>query len=121
METETSTIDPGKMVQCVDRSSSAARELIERNATFLDRLFKGDLYRILEDSRIKQARTELDFRERALRIAKETQLQALQETYNQFLVKGKGKFRRDRAEFFAEQALILEKEIAGKTEEIIAR
>lgn len=74
----------------------------------LRRLFPGQEERALRGHELAQVSTEFEFRQRALTMAVETKLQALEEMCNHVLVTGKSEIRRKRQAFFAEQRLQLQ-------------
>lgn len=78
------------------------------HANLLRRLFPGHEERALRDHELAQVGTEFEFRQRALTMAVETKLQALEEMCNHVLVTGKSEIRRKRQAFFAEQRLQLQ-------------
>jgi len=84
---------------------------IEKHRTLLRHLFPSKLQRAINESDLMQSKTELEYREKALKMLKESQLQAIQEKYNQFLQTGKTIIRKDSGIFFAEQLNIFEKAI----------
>lgn len=85
--------------------------IIDKHRAFLQRMFPGKLQQALNNSELIQAKTELEFREKALKISKESRLQSIKETYNNFLVISKGTIRKDRAIFLSRQLQELEVEI----------
>ena len=86
------------------------------NAHLLARLFPGETERSLRQYELEQLKTGFEYRQRALRMAVETKLQAVEEMCNQVLVTGKGEIRRQRQEFFAEQKLRLQESMNACTE-----
>lgn len=82
--------------------------LIRRNKTFIQKLFPSELQQVIDVHELNQAQSELEFREKALKLVKEAQLQCIQEIYNDFLERGKAKIRRDRTEFYLMQRNILQ-------------
>jgi len=100
-----------EMVKTLNTSHPTTAAMISRNRSFLGKLFPDKLDTVLYNSELRQARTETEFREKALKIVKSAQLHSIREMYNQYLIKGKGDMRRDRTRFFAEQYEELEREI----------
>lgn len=111
MKSDITIKDPKKAGSIVAKTDDNTTIIIDKRRAFLQRLFPTKLQQALNNSELIQAKTELEFREKALKIAKESQLHAIKETYNNFLVIGKTTIRKDRAVFFAEQLHELEVEI----------
>jgi hypothetical protein len=82
----------------------------------LARIFPSDADRALRSHELEQIQTGFEYRRRALRMAVETKLQAVEEMCNQVLVTGKAEIRRKRQEFFAEQKLTLQESMNGYSE-----
>ena len=100
-----------EIVKHLNNSHPTTARLATQNRSFLSKLFPTKLDAILKESELRQAKTESEFREKALQIVKRAQLQSIREMYNQYLIKGKGDLRQDRTRFFAEQSETLEREI----------
>ena len=75
---------------------------------FLRRLFPNEEERAVRAHELAQLGTGFEFRRRALQMAVETKLQAMEEMCNHVLVTGKSEIRRQRQEFFADQRLRLQ-------------
>lgn len=75
--------------------------LIQKHRHILQRLFPTKMQKAIVDSDLTQAKTELEFREKALKILKEAQIQAIEEKYNEYLKTGKAIIRSDSGLFFA--------------------
>jgi hypothetical protein len=75
--------------------------LIQKHRQILQRLFPTKMQKAIVDSDLAQAKTELEYRERALKMLKEAQLQAIEEKYNEYLKTGKAIIRSDSGLFFA--------------------
>jgi hypothetical protein len=82
--------------------------LADVHASVLRRLFPGELERAVRTHDLAQLRTGFEYRRRALQMAVETKLQAVEEMCNHLLVTGKSEIRRERQEFFAAQSLKLQ-------------
>jgi len=78
------------------------------HSNLLRRLFPGELERVVRGHDLAQLQTGFDYRRRALQMAVETKLQAVEEMCNHLLVTGKSEIRRERQEFFANQSLKLQ-------------
>ena len=113
MNSDITVADPKNAVNVTAKTDYNTRIIIDKNRAFLQRLFPTKLQRVLNKSELIQTKKELEFREKALKIAKESQLQSIQEIYNDFLVRGKGDIRGDRVVFFARKLQELEAEISG--------
>ena len=111
MNSDITVADPKNAIKVTAENDYNTTIIIDKHRAFLQRLFPTKLQQALKNSELIQAKTELEFREKALKIAKESQLQAIKETYNDFLVTGKGAIRKDRSVFFAKQFHELEVEI----------
>ena len=111
MNSDTSVADPKNAVQVTAENDYNTTIIIDKHRAFLQRLFPGKLQQALNNSELIQAKTELEFREKALKISKESRLQSIKETYNDFLVISKGTIRKDRAIFLSRQLQELEAEI----------
>ncbi|MEZ4529134.1 MAG: hypothetical protein R2941_24745 [Desulfobacterales bacterium] len=90
---------------------------VNKNKSFLKKLFPDRNQRELAEHELRLSQTEFQFRENALRIARNAQLQAIEEMYNDYLVRGKVPIRRERAAFVAEQRNILETHLQNLSEE----
>ncbi|MEE4357083.1 MAG: hypothetical protein V2I97_11495 [Desulfococcaceae bacterium] len=90
---------------------------VNNNKSFLKKLFPDKRQRENAEHDLRLARTEFDFREKALGIARDAQLQAIQEMYNDYLVRGKIPIRRERAEFVLEQKMMLENRVSILSQE----
>jgi hypothetical protein len=89
-------------------SALVAKTLNHASHGFLARLFPGELDQVVQTHEVEQLQTGFEYRRRALRMAVETKLQAVEEMCNHVLVTGKSEIRRKRQEFFADQKLKLE-------------
>ncbi|WP_295888528.1 hypothetical protein [uncultured Thiohalocapsa sp.] len=104
----------------LEREPEPARPYLRDNHTLVDqaldrahgnlvaRLFPGEVERAVRGAELQQLEIGFDYRRRALEMAVETKLQAIEEICNHALVTGKGEIRRKRQEFFAEQKLLLQ-------------
>lgn len=75
---------------------------------WLARLVPDDVDRKVVAHELEQLEVGFDYRRRALRMAVESKLQAVEEMCNHVLMTGKSEVRRKRQEFFAEQRLKLQ-------------
>ena len=103
--------DPKNAVNVIAKTDYNTTIILDKHRAFLQRLFPTKLQEAFNSSELRQAKTELEFREKALKIAKESQLQSIKETYNDSLVTSKGTIRKDRTVFFVKQFHELEVEI----------
>jgi hemoglobin-like flavoprotein len=113
MNSDITVADPRNAIKVTAENAYNTTIIIDKHRAFLQRLFPTKLQQALNKSELIQARTELEFREKALKIAKESQLQSIQEIFNDFLIKGKSDIRGDRVVFFARKLQELEAEISG--------
>ena len=84
-----------------------ARAMQRDQEQFLLRLFPTEAEREVRRHELDQIKVGFDYRRRALHLAVETKLQAIEEKCNDVLVTGKAEMRRKRQEFFAEEKLKL--------------
>ena len=89
-------------------SALVAQTVSRTHQGFIARLFPGEIDRVVEAHELQQLQTGFEYRRRALKMAVETKLQAVEEMCNHVLVTGKSEIRRKRQEFFAEQKLKLQ-------------
>ena len=82
----------------------------------ISRLFPGGLGQMVHAHELAQLKTGFEYRRRALQMAVETKLQAVEEMCNHVLVTGKSEIRRKRHEFFAEQKLKLQESMNAYAE-----
>lgn len=91
----------------IDQQASSS-VMYRKHDTLLKRLFPSRIQRENGEHLLRMARTEHEFRETALKIARDAQLKSIEEMYNDYLVRGKTTIRRERAEFVLEQKNMLE-------------
>jgi hypothetical protein len=104
--TKTDLIQPEEtpiMKQVVEDVSLYIEDYKDRERTLWQKIFPDRQQRHIELAKFKTVRDRYEFEVRALQIAHEAQLQGIQEMYNEFLIKGKAKIRKDRSEFFQQQ------------------
>ncbi len=98
--------EPDSLVPHMETNSTLVAHTLQRdNQGFVTRLFPTDVSRIVSQHEFQQVQTGFEYRQRALRMAVDTKLQAVEEMCNHVLVTGKSEIRRERQEFFAEQKL----------------
>ncbi len=83
----------------------------ESNHGLMMRLFPTKRQRDAVRHELSLAKTEWEFREKAIKIARDAQLLAITEMHNDFLIKGKTGIRRERTEFVLDQKIRLENEL----------
>lgn len=93
----------------------------DRERTPWQKLFPTRQQRQIELAKYKTVKERYEYQIRAVQIAHQAQLQAIQEMYNDFLVKGKAKIRKDRSEFFQHQHEQLMRVLAQKSQEFTAQ
>jgi hypothetical protein len=84
------------------------RAMLREQENFLRRLFPSEAEREVRRHELDQIKVGFDYRRRALHLAVETKLQAIEESCNDVLVTGKAEIRRKRQEFFADERLKLQ-------------
>jgi len=89
-------------------SALVAHTVSRAHEGFIARLFPREIDRVVQAHELQQLQTGFEYRRRALKMAVETKLQAVEEMCNHVLVTGKSEIRRKRQEFFAEQKLKLQ-------------
>lgn len=114
MKRMTNELEKSSM-RTVDRSvvkgEEAVDSILSRRESFLERFFPNSVARAKIKGELSLVVTEFTFRERALRMVRETQMQAMQEAFNQFLVQGKAQIRSDTAAFMTEKRQDLQVQI----------
>jgi hypothetical protein len=93
----------------------------DRERTMLQKVFPNRQQRYIDLAKHKTVKARYEFQMRAIQVAQEAQLQAIQEMYNDFLVQGKAKIRKDRAEFFQGQMDTLLTSLTNKSQEFTNR
>jgi len=109
------------MREIVEEVSGYVEDYKDRERTLLQKVFPDRQQRYIELAKHKTVKARYEFQMRAVQIAHEAQLQAIQEMYNDFLVQGKAKIRKDRAEFFQQQFENLMTTLAHKSQEFSER
>ncbi len=113
---EVNTGDVAIKVDQIDRQATGTM-LVESNHGLMVRLFPSKRQRDVAKHELRLAKTECDFREKAIRIARDAQILAIEEMYNDYLVKGKTFIRRERTEFVLDQKLRMERELLKASDE----
>ena len=91
----------------VENTGMVEARIASSHRNLLARLFPGEIEREVRNHELDQLRIGFEYRQRALQMAIETKLQAVEEMCNHVLVSGKAEIRRQRQEFFANQMLKL--------------
>jgi hypothetical protein len=86
------------------------------NGSFLSRLFPGEIQREAARSRLNMAQNEFEFREKALRVLRDTQLRAIQEFCNDNLVRWGAGRHVEMATFIMECKSQLEERVTDLTD-----
>ncbi len=89
----------------------------DRERTLIQRMFPDQQQRHIDVARRKAIRAHYEHQNQVLHIAYEARLQEIKEIYNDFLVKGKTKIRKEQAEFFQHQFETLMTNISTKSQE----
>lgn len=103
-------------------NSSIVRETVRQNNELLDRVLNARasfLQQFIPDPRrrsvimqeLKAIEDEFEFRRQVLTMTRETQIQALKEACNQYLIKGKSAIRADTGSFLLAKAAELEADV----------
>lgn len=112
--------DAGTSGSTLEHEPEVVRPRLDENTALVDttvhrahrrllrRLFPRPEDRQVAEHRLSELEIGFDFRQRALKMAVETKLQAVEELCNHVLVTGKSELRRRRQEFFADQRLRLQ-------------
>jgi len=101
--------EPEALAPHMQSNSALVAKTLDRNTHgLLTHLFPDELDQVVRAHEAEQLQTGFEYRRRALRMAVESKLQAVEEMCNHVLVTGKSEIRRKRQEFFAEQKLALE-------------
>lgn len=101
--------EPSALQPHMESNTSLVAKTLGREAQgILARLFPREVDQIVQTHQLEQLQTGFEYRRRALQMAVETKLQAVEEMCNHLLVTGKSEIRRKRQEFFAEQKLKLQ-------------
>jgi oligoribonuclease NrnB/cAMP/cGMP phosphodiesterase (DHH superfamily) len=113
----------GKVASNLEQSQDAVVEVIsnygddvyDRNLAqrelFLEKFYPEANQRALAMAQLRLIENEFEFRRRALEMTRETQIQALGETCNQYLVKAKASGRAETAKYLMNQAQKLEEDL----------
>jgi hypothetical protein len=109
------------MRDIVEEVTGYVEDYKDRERTVWQKIFPDRQQRYIELAKNKTVKARYEFQMRAIQIAHEAQLQGIQEMYNDFLVKGKAKIRKDRAEFFQQQMDTLLTTISNKSQEFTER
>ncbi|ESQ13518.1 MAG: hypothetical protein N838_24570 [Thiohalocapsa sp. PB-PSB1] len=101
--------EPASLAPHMDQNRMLVNRAMQREQdNFLVRLFPNESERHVRQHELEQLQAGFDYRRRALHLAVETKLQAIEESCNHVLVTGKAEIRRQRQEFFAEEKLKLQ-------------
>ena len=109
------------MREIVEEISGYVEDYKDRERTLLQKVFPDRQQRHIELAKHRTVKARYAFQMRAIQIAHEAQLQGIQEMYNDFLVKGKAKIRKDRAEFFQSQMEALLTTVSVKSQDFTER
>ena len=94
-------IQKNPVISTSDEINASRPAALVKHRSILHRLFPTKFQKAIIESDLIQAKTELEYREKALRMLKDAQIQAIQEKYNEFLKTGKSIIRSDSGLFFA--------------------
>ena len=99
------------VISTSDEINASRPAALVKHRSILQRLFPTKFQKIVIESDLIQAKTELEYREKALKMLKNAQLQAIQEKYNEFLKTGKSIIRSHSGLFFANKLSEFEDEM----------
>jgi hypothetical protein len=106
--TRTLDQEPNVVQVHVSENRALLEAALAKEQGLLRRLFPGEEGHLIREHERESLKTGFEYRCRALHMAVEAKLQAIEEMCNHVLVTGKSEIRRQRQEFFAEQRLRLE-------------
>ena len=98
-------------------SEETVDALIQRRQTLLSRLFPDPVEKEKQWGELQLVKTEFEFRTRALKVIRETQIQSIQEIYNQYLVQGKAQVRANTTTFMLQKR----QELQDETNELFTK
>ncbi|MBD2200180.1 MULTISPECIES: hypothetical protein [Calothrix] len=104
----------GEYADIVIASNTAKRD------TFLAKLFPDPVQRAAKMGELEIVKTEFEFRKKALVMVRETHSQALRETCNQYLIRGKADSRAETAAFLMRKEQELQEELNNIFDRFIA-
>jgi biotin carboxylase len=84
----------------LEETDSYVEEHLDRERTLWQKVFPDKQRRYIELAKRKAVRSHYEHQHQVLQIAHEARLQEIKEIYNDFLVKGKTKFAKNRPSFF---------------------
>lgn len=105
----------------VDEVAGYVEDYKDRERTPWQKLFPTRQQRQIEMAKYKTVKERYNYQIQAVQIAHQAQLQAIQEMYNDFLIKGKAKIRKDRSEFFQQQYEQLMRTLSQKSLDFTAQ
>lgn len=100
----------------LEETDNYVEEHLERERTLWQKVFPDKQRRYIEQAKRKAVRSHYEHQHQVLQIAHEARLQEIKEIYNDFLVKGKTKIRKEQAEFFQVQFETLVTNISNKSQ-----
>ncbi len=109
------------MKKVLDEADMYYEDHKDRERTLVQKLFPDRQQRQIEVARHKTVKARYQFLMKAMQLDHQAQLQGIQEMYNDFLIKGKAKIRKDRAEFFQHQLEILMTNLTSKSQDFSER
>lgn len=95
----------------VAKSEQAVDSLISRKRSLLEKWFPSETDRQIAAGELDLVKTEFEFRNKALKLIRETQVQSLREIYNAYLKEGKAGTRARLAESLGQKRVLLEERI----------
>ena len=123
MAQDLSRVDPNRpedhpvMKRVLEETDLYVEDYRDRERNIFQKIFPDRQQRQIELARHKTVKARYEFLLKALQIDHQAQIQGIQEMYNDFLVKGKAKIRKDRAEYFQQQLELLLNSLTKKSQE----
>lgn len=81
------------VVKNIAAAEGVVGEVLQRKQTFLQKIWPNPVQRERAEAELRMVKTEYDVLERTLIIIRESQVQSIQEVFNQFMIQGKAHMR----------------------------
>lgn len=108
------------VVARVEKTEKEAEYLLARQSGFLGRLFPDEIQRAKAAHELTQVKTELEGRQRILRLIVETHVEGFRETCNTMLMAAKADMRRWLSDYLTRQIILLKTEMENNQAEFQA-
>lgn len=110
--TSSDSITKSKGIQQLSgMGSEALNRKLQQRETFLKKVFPDPTRRAIVQGELVLIQEEYKFRQEVLKMSKQTQIQALKETCNEYLIQGKAASRAETAKLLMSKAQELESEL----------